>query len=267
MRGITRRLFYSVLILLLISCSTNNANNKANQKQGEFEKDQYLVKIDNNEYESYSEDKYNKTEYLKERDRYPQYNQFKEYLDSVVVFHGAVIKEDVSLWEMKIRDNWGYSQGTLLLAYKVEIEGNEKYLGVDQITGKAFSWDEASGLQSISTLGTPIVFEDSLSALNYVKENIWDPGRFTVNFDLKLHQNEEGEYFYKSERIALGPEQEVAYRIDINENTDNSYTVHCYEIIMASYGSHTATTYWLSVQKNGFIQDIVFSDIWIADVK
>lgn len=266
MRGTIKKLIYGTLILLLIACSTNNADNKANQKQAEFEKDQYLVKIDINEYESYSEDKYNKTEYLKDRDRYPQYNQFKEHLENLVIYHDAVKKEDVSLWEMKIRDNWGYSQGTLLLAYKVEIEGNEKYLGVDQITGKAFSWDETSGLKSISSLETPTVFEDSLSALTYVKENIWDPGRFTVNFDLKLHQNEDGEYFYMSERMALGPEQEVAYRIDINENVDNSYTAHCYEIIMASYGSHTATTYWLSVQKTGFIQDIVFFDIWIADM-
>lgn len=259
MRGIAKRVSYLFLLIILISCSNQNIDNTVNQKLGDFEKNQYLKKMDINEYESYSEDKYNKTETLKDQERYPQYDQLKEYLESVVIFHDAVIKEDVSLWEMKIRDYWKYSKGTLLLAYKVEIEGNEKYLGVDQITGKAFSWDETSGLQSISILETPIVFEDSLSALNYVKENIWDPGRFTVNFDLKLYQNEDGEYFYKSERMSLGPEQEVVYRIDISESEDNSsYTAHCYEIITASYGSHTATTYWLSVQKSGFIQDTVF---------
>jgi hypothetical protein len=199
----------------------------------------------------------------------PSVDQLLPFLEKAVLYHSAEIVGDAELWAFDRGELTQEIRHTQLVAYPVMAEGKELYWGADRNTGSLYAWSKDALTVPPDVLESPVVFPTPQSALDYARNHIWDPGKFSVEFTLELIPGDpDAEQYphYQSQTITFNDVQTATYYIDISSVNEQSYLIHLYEVVMDSpEEGHTATTGWYRIYKNGFVVDDLLNNRWIAE--
>lgn len=208
-----------------------------------------------------------------ERDIYDEYEfantlptvkELSDYLECNIKFHNLRTISNMQLWILYPNEDLKVAGETKLLAYQVSVEDENEwdYYGVDKNTGYIYRW-KSTLTEKPEIVATKDVFPTAKSALIYFRYRFVNAMTFTVPFEFELIESDPP--FYMSQTLSFNENKTSTYFIEIENENDDSFTIHSYEVVMDTpEEGHTATGYWMKVYKNGFLADIILENKWIV---
>jgi hypothetical protein len=200
---------------------------------------------------------------------YPTLEEFSSYLQYCMQFYDVQAGGPLARWLWDASSTPEDSVQIELLAFPVaanSMAGWDWY-GVDRESGKVYRWGNNAGHPPQEVL-PPEIFPTPISALEYAKAYFVDTADATLPFVYELSYTPGGMPYYQSQTILPqenSQAKEYTSFIEITDTSRDGYGIHIYDIVMDSPDEgHTATRYWLTIYKHGFIVDRIVPNTWIV---